>query len=257
MKIGILGNGQLGRMLAASVTDLHDVDVLLYDLNSHDDKALTSFLASVDRVTYETENIPAHIVDQLDAVADKVLPNLTALRTFQNRLKEKNALRNAGIATAEFRAVNSLDDLHMAVEELGLPLVLKTTTEGYDGKGQFVLKQPADAEKAWAAIGNRELIAEAFVDIIRELSVIGCRDRDGNMRFWPMTENVHYEGILRYSLYPPHNLDRSGTGTGICPSSGRQPGLCGHDHPGIIRDKKRAGGQRSGAAGAQFRSLVH
>ena len=207
MKIGILGNGQLGRMLAASVTDLNDVDVLLYDLNQHDDAALNAFLASVERVTYETENIPAHIVDQLDAVADKVLPNLTALRTFQNRLKEKNALRNAGIATAEFRAVNSLDDLHKAVEELGLPLVLKTTTEGYDGKGQFVLKQPADAEKAWAAIGNRELIAEAFVDIIRELSVIGCRDHQGNMVFWPMTENLHHEGILRYSLYPPHNLD--------------------------------------------------
>lgn len=207
MKIGILGNGQLGRMLADSVRDLQDIEVVLYDLNSHDDAGLTAFLNTVDRVTFETENIPAHLVDRLDAVADKVFPNLAALRTFQNRLKEKNALRDAGIATADFRAVNSLADLHQAIAELGLPMVLKTTTEGYDGKGQFVLRSPDDAETAWAAIGNRELIAEAFVAIIRELSVIGCRDRHGNMVFWPMTENLHYEGILRYSLYPPHALD--------------------------------------------------
>lgn len=206
MKIGILGNGQLGQMLADSVTDLTELDIQLYDLRAHSDEALSSFIAGVDRLGYETENIPAHIVTQLEAHADKLFPSLTALKTFQNRLLEKNALRAAGIQTADFCAVNSLDDVHNAVKTLGLPIVLKTTTEGYDGKGQYVLRQPEDAEPAWEAIGNRELIAEAFVTFSRETSVIASRDRDGNLVVWPMTENVHHEGILRYSLFPADGL---------------------------------------------------
>lgn len=202
MKIGILGNGQLGQMLSDSIKDLTGLEVSLYDLRAHSDEALDTFLASVDRVSYETENIPAHIVARLSAVEDKLYPSLRALKTFQNRLLEKNALRAAGIDTAEFRAVNSLADLHQAISELGLPIVLKTTTEGYDGKGQYVLRSPDDALPAWETIGNRELIAEAFVSFTRETSVIASRDIHGNMVVWPMTENVHHEGILRYSLYP-------------------------------------------------------
>lgn len=206
MKIGILGNGQLGQMLMDSVQDLPELDIHLYDLRAHSDDALTAFLASVDRVTYETENIPASIVALLEPMADKLYPSLTALKTFQNRLLEKNALRAAGIATADFCAVNSLTDLKDAIRTLGLPIVLKTTTEGYDGKGQYVLRSEADAEPAWQAIGNRELIAEAFVSFSRETSVIASRDQEGNIVVWPMTENVHHEGILRYSLYPAANL---------------------------------------------------
>ena len=202
MKIGILGNGQLGQMLAASVTDLADLEVSLYDLRAHEDSKLAAFIDGVDLVSFETENIPAHIVAQLEAVEEKVFPSLKALKTFQHRLHEKNALRAAGIATADFHAVNSLDDVHQAIEVLGLPIVMKTTTEGYDGKGQFVLRQPEDAESAWEAIGGRELIAEAFVPFLRETSVIASRDREGNTKVWPMTENIHHEGILRYSLYP-------------------------------------------------------
>lgn len=206
MKIGILGNGQLGQMLADSVTDLTELDIQLYDLRAHTDDALASFIAGVDLLGYETENIPAAIVALLEAHADKLFPSLTALKTFQNRLLEKNALRAAGIQTADFCAVNSLEDVHNAVKTLGLPIVLKTTTEGYDGKGQYVLRQPEDAELAWEAIGNRELIAEAFVTFSRETSVIASRDRDGNLVVWPMTENVHHEGILRYSLFPADGL---------------------------------------------------
>jgi len=202
MKIGILGNGQLGQMAMDSIQDLTDPEVSLYDLRNHSDEALDKFIASVDRVSYETENIPAHIVERLEPVADKLYPSLTALKTFQNRLLEKNALRAAGIATADFMAVNSLNDVKAAVEQLGLPIVLKTTTEGYDGKGQFVLRSADDAEPAWNAIGKRELIAEAFVTFTRETSVIASRDVNGNMVVWPMTENIHHEGILRYSLYP-------------------------------------------------------
>lgn len=206
MKIGILGNGQLGQMLSDSVQDISDIEVSLYDLRAHSDEALDAFLASVERVSFETENIPAHIVARLESVADKLYPSLKALKTFQNRLLEKTALRAAGIDTADFCAVNSLDDLRAAVEQLGLPIVLKTTTEGYDGKGQYVLRSPADAEPAWAAIGGRELIAEAFVSFERETSVIASRDVNGNMVIWPMTENVHHEGILRYSLFPAADL---------------------------------------------------
>ncbi|WP_221799491.1 5-(carboxyamino)imidazole ribonucleotide synthase [Oceanobacter mangrovi] len=202
MKIGILGNGQLGQMLEASVTDLTDLDISLYDLRAHSDEALEAFIAANDLISYETENIPAHIVAVLEGHADKLAPGLNALKVFQNRLLEKNALRAAGIATADFCAVNSLADVKAAVEQLGLPIVLKTTTEGYDGKGQFVLRSPDDAEPAWQAIGGRELIAEAFVTFSRETSVIASRSADGKVVIWPMTENVHHEGILRYSLYP-------------------------------------------------------
>lgn len=202
MKLGILGNGQLGQMLAASIKEQTDLSVNLYDLRAYDEASLQQFLNDNDRISYETENIPAHIVAQMESVEEKVYPSLTALKTFQNRLTEKNALRAAGIATAEFHAVNSLADIHDAVQKLGLPIIMKTTTEGYDGKGQFVLREPADATAAWAEIGNRELIAEAFVPFIREISVIGCRSESGDIKVWPMTENIHHEGILRYSLYP-------------------------------------------------------
>jgi 5-(carboxyamino)imidazole ribonucleotide synthase len=206
MKVGILGNGQLGQMLSDSIKDLADIEVLLYDLRAHSDTALAEFLTKVDIISYETENIPAAIVGQLEKVADKLYPNLTALKTFQNRLLEKNALRAAGIDTADFCAVNSLEDLQQAIVTLGLPIVLKTTTEGYDGKGQYVLRAPTDAKPAWESIGNRELIAEAFVPFLRETSVIASRDRKGNMVVWPLTENIHHEGILRYSLYPAIGL---------------------------------------------------
>ena len=211
MNIGILGNGQLGQMLAASISDLSDIQVSLYDLRAHSDATLQTFIASVDLIPYETENIPAAIVSQLESCADKLFPGLDALKTFQNRLLEKNALRAAGITTAEFAAVNSLDDLKAAITTLGLPIVLKTTTEGYDGKGQYVLRTAADAEPAWASIGNRELIAEAFVPFTRETSVIASRDRDGNLVIWPMTENVHHDGILRYSLYPAADVSDAKT----------------------------------------------
>ena len=208
MKVGILGNGQLGQMLENSITDLADIQVSLYDLRAHEDSLLEDFIAKVDVLSFETENIPAHIVEKLEAHSGKLLPGLNALKTFQHRLQEKNALRAAGIATADFCAVNSLEDIHTAINTLGLPIVLKTTTEGYDGKGQFVLKQKDDAKTAWQSIGNRELIAEAFVPFLRETSVIASRGKDGNIVVWPMTENVHHEGILRYSLYPAPALSQ-------------------------------------------------
>jgi len=204
--LGILGNGQLGQMLADSIAEQTDLSVNLYDLRAFDETSLQEFLIANDRISYETENIPAHIVAQMESVEAKVFPSLTALKTFQNRITEKNALRAAGIATAEFHAVNSLADIHDAIAHLGLPIIMKTTTEGYDGKGQFVLREAQDAQACWDEIGNRELIAEAFVPFIREISVIGSRSESGDIKVWPMTENIHHEGILRYSLYPAHGF---------------------------------------------------
>ena len=204
--LGVLGNGQLGQMLSDSIAEQTDLIVNLYDLRAYDETSLQQFLADNDRISYETENIPANIVSQLESVEAKIFPSLVALKTFQNRLTEKNALRAAGIQTAEFHAVHSLADIHEAIEKLGLPIIMKTTTEGYDGKGQFVLREPSDATAAWAEIGNRELIAEAFVPFIREISVIGCRAENGDIKVWPITENIHHEGILRYSLYPAHGF---------------------------------------------------
>ena len=132
----------------------------------------------------------ASFVRQVEEDACKLFPSMEGLKTFENRLLENRAWRAAGIDTAEFWAGNSLTDLHQAIDQLGLPLVLKTTTEGYDGKGQFVIKQADQAQQAWDSIGQRELIAEAFVTFERETSVIASRDQNGHMVVWPMPENV-------------------------------------------------------------------
>lgn len=207
MKIGILGNGQLGQMLKTSIQDITDIEVTLYDLRSHSPQALSKFIADQDRISFETENISQEIVEELQAHTNKLYPALNSLKTFQHRIKEKQALQKAGIKTAKFRAVNSLDDISLAIDELGLPLILKTTTEGYDGKGQFFLTSAQQTEEAWSLIGGRELIAESFVHFERELSIIACRDCNGSIKIWPMTENIHHEGILRCSLFPPSQLD--------------------------------------------------
>ena len=209
MRIGVLGNGQLGQMLQQSVADLADVDIALYDLRAHEEDKLIRFLDAADVVTFETENIPAALVTFLDNVKEKTFPSVDVLRTFQHRLQEKQALRAAGIATADFCAVRSRADIDEAVSQLGLPILLKTTTEGYDGKGQFLLKREEDSDAAWETLGDHELIAEAFVPFIREASVIASRGRDGDVTIWPMTENVHHQGILRYSIYPMKGLSEA------------------------------------------------
>ena len=207
MKIGILGNGQLGQMLQDSIVDCQDISVVLYDLRNHSTEKLECFLQQADRLSFETENIPEDIVAALASVQDKVYPSLDALKVFQNRLQEKNTLRNLGIPTVEFCAVNSREELQQSVATLGFPILLKTTTAGYDGKGQYLLQHHDDLENAWNTVGKKnELIAEAFVPFLREVSVIGCRDQHGNFQVWPMTENFHHGGILRYSRFPALNL---------------------------------------------------
>src|SRR5690606_33179184 len=131
-----------------------------------------------------------------------VHPHYRALAVAQDRLSEKQTFRRLGIATAPFAAVDSEADLARGVEELGLPAVLKTRRLGYDGKGQFVLRDAGDVGRAWAALGGAPLILEGFVAFERELSILAARGRDGDVAFYPLVENHHREGILRRSIAP-------------------------------------------------------
>ncbi len=217
-RIGVLGAGQLGRMMALAGTPL-DVEFVFFDqaknspsarlgevIDPNEDGALTRFIDSVDVVTYESENIDANLVERI-AQSTPVFPSSHSLRQSQHRLTEKNTFRDLGIATPDFKRVTSKVELISAVNALGTPVVLKTTTMGYDGKGQAVVKSIDDIDAAWEKLQGNELIAEAFVNFTRELSVIAARDTNGNTVVYPIAENDHHEGILRVSKVPAPNLD--------------------------------------------------
>jgi 5-(carboxyamino)imidazole ribonucleotide synthase len=158
-------------------------------------------------VTYEWEGVPAATARALEAEI-VVRPGPTALDVSQDRLIEKNTLRRLGVATAPFRAVDSLMDLESAVEALGLPAVLKTRQGGYDGKGQTVLQTESDLEPAWRLLGDTPLILEAFIPFVRELSIVAARGDGGEFRAYPVVENVHRDGILRVTHAPARFADQ-------------------------------------------------
>ena len=214
MKIGVLGGGQLGRMLAlAGMSHGHEFVFLepggeavrglgeLVAASADDAAALDRLAAQSDVVTYEFENVP---VRSARAVAARrpVFPPPEALEVSQDRVTEKSFFRSLGIPTADTAAVDSRADLDRAVAKLGLPAVLKTRRMGYDGKGQRVLRAPADLGPAWADLGRAALVLEAFVAFTRELSIVAVRGRDGAEVFYPLVENHHRDGILRRSLAP-------------------------------------------------------
>lgn len=216
-RVGVLGAGQLGRMMALAGTPL-DVDFVFFDeadntpssrlgdsIKPSSENALQRFIDSVDVVTYESENTDAELVEQINAQVP-VYPGSNSLRNSQHRLTEKNMFRSLGIDTPNFERVTTKEELVAAVEKLGTPIVLKTTTMGYDGKGQAVVKTEADINTAWEALQGNELIAEAFVTFSRELSVIAARDQLGHTVTYPLAENDHSEGILRVSRIPALNV---------------------------------------------------
>ncbi|MDR5906557.1 5-(carboxyamino)imidazole ribonucleotide synthase [Franzmannia qiaohouensis] len=219
MNIGVLGAGQLGRMLALAGYPLANRFTFL-DTTGHpsagigdvmidtDRRHLDTFLEKVDLVTYEFEHLPVSLVQAIEEVKP-VYPSSEAIRVCQNRAEEKALLDRLGIPTPAYRLVESAAELEAAARELGTPVVAKSVTEGYDGKGQAVLKDPAEAEAAWRAINHPRLIVEAFVDFVREVSIIAVRGRDGQVVFYPMAENQHVDGILRYSVAPLPDLDAS------------------------------------------------
>ncbi|MDT8407347.1 MAG: 5-(carboxyamino)imidazole ribonucleotide synthase [Methylococcales bacterium] len=210
MKIGILGGGQLARMLALAgvplglefVTIDPAQDACAAPVSEHwqgayDDPVLLERLGQVcDYVTYEFENIPVAIVEQL-ARTVPVYPSAQALAMSQDRLIEKQFLNELGIATAPFAAIDSLAQLEAEAGRLNFPAILKTRRFGYDGKGQFVIKKPDDLHAAWTAMAGHALILEGFVPFCREVSILAARSPSGDKVYYPLSENQHHKGILR------------------------------------------------------------
>lgn len=214
--IGILGGGQLGRMIAIATAQLGyrthiyapeesgpaaDVSPRWTQGAYEDAAALAAFADSVDVVTYEFENIDPAAIEVL-STHGLVRPGAQALRVAQDRLAEKNFVRDLGGLTAPFAPVESLDDLEQALTLVGSRAILKTNRMGYDGKGQARLNEPGDAIGAWNAIGRQSAILEGFVTFDQEFSVILVRAADGNVRFWDSAANVHVDGILSTSTVP-------------------------------------------------------
>jgi 5-(carboxyamino)imidazole ribonucleotide synthase len=212
--IGIIGGGQLGRMLSlaaaqlgyrAHVFDPHaapcaaDVAAVFTRAAFDDAEALERFAAQVDVATYEFENLP---VEPLRSLGAKLRPGLKSLAVAQDRAEEKSFIAGAGARVAAWRPVESQADVDAAVADLGLPLVLKTRRYGYDGKGQAWIRSPGEAKAAWAAIGGEPAIAEAAVAFDAEYSVILARLADGGHAVWDSAENSHRDGILRRSVVP-------------------------------------------------------
>ena len=217
--VGILGGGQLARMLALSGAPLglrflvldstpdacaaQFAPLLQADYRDHD--ALAAFADQVDVATFDFENVPAESARWL-AERVPVFPSPRALAVAQDRLAEKSLFRELGIPVPEFADVTSRAALDDALVRIGTPCILKTRRLGYDGKGQFRIKSPADADAAWTALSAQAdtvgLILEGFVAFQRELSVVAVRGRDGELRAWPLTENWHESGILSASLAP-------------------------------------------------------
>jgi 5-(carboxyamino)imidazole ribonucleotide synthase len=181
----------------APVDDLGEVVRAAYD----DMGALDAFADGLDVVTYEFENVPVasarHLAERLP-----VHPSPSALAEGQDRLAEKEAFVEAGIPTAPFRSVDGPEALEAALEEIGLPAVLKTRRFGYDGKGQAVLRVPEDAEGIWQELGGGSLLLEGFVPFRRELSIVAVRAVDGSCAFYPLIQNEHRDGILWKSTAP-------------------------------------------------------
>lgn len=215
MKIGILGGGQLARMLALAAYPLGirtvcidpSVDACAKDVTNvlaadyADEAQLKAFAEQVDVITFETENIPLTAAECVAAVKP-LHPGLPALKTGQDRRLEKNLFKELRIPTPLFFPIDSFADLENAIKKTGLPAVLKTCRFGYDGKGQYVIKKQDDLTKAWRLLGGQALILEQFMPFDRELSLIAVRDQKQQIQFYPLVENQHREGILRLSMAP-------------------------------------------------------
>ena len=219
MKIGIVGAGQLGRMMALAGYPL-GFDFLFLDKDAGtpggqvapllagalDDRGLLGQLMQrCEVVTFDWENIPVASLENLPGSA-RISPPLRALAAAQDRLTEKRSFELLGIPTTRYAAVDSRETLALAVQTIGLPGVLKTRRLGYDGKGQFVLRKPADLDRAWEALGKAPLLYENLVPFDAEVSVIAVRGQDGAVGFYPLNLNVHREGILRLTRAPYGNV---------------------------------------------------
>jgi 5-(carboxyamino)imidazole ribonucleotide synthase len=216
MIVGILGGGQLGRMLSLAAAEMGlSCHIYCPDPKSpafavaaartvapyEDEAALAAFAGAVDVVTFEFENVPSATVAFL-AGRSTVFPGALALSVAQDRLLEKRLMEREGIAVAPFAEVGKQADIYSAIAKTGRPALLKTRRLGYDGKGQALIRAGDDPVAAWRAIGETSAILEAFVPFEREISVILVRARDGEVRTYDIAENVHEGGILATTTVP-------------------------------------------------------
>lgn len=216
--IGILGGGQLGRMLAVAAAQLgyrthiyapeekcvaDQVASGRTRANYRDEAALETFARACDVVTYEFENVP---VDALPGVERHrpLRPALGALEIAQSRSAEKRFVNDLGGATAPYALAGDASELETAIASVGVPAIVKTDRLGYDGKGQVRLTEAPDAAELWNELGGRPLIVEGLIEFEREFSVIMVRGTDGEVRFWPLCENNHRDGILSETVLPAH-----------------------------------------------------
>ncbi len=214
--IGIVGGGQLGRMLARAASRMgYKTHIFTPEKDSpashvatattigayQDATALRAFAQSVDVITFEFENIPAETLVMLDAIT-VVRPKPSVLFTTRHRLREKEFIRAQGISTAPFAPVRTADELGQAIKTIGTPSVLKTCELGYDGKGQVVIKSPEEAAKAWASLGKTDCILEGFINFTAEASMIVARSTHAEMRCYPLVENIHRDHILYKTIAP-------------------------------------------------------
>lgn len=221
--IGILGGGQLGRMLAMAAARLgfkthiyspagdnpaFAVSHQNTQADFDDENALRAFAAACDVVTYEWENVPVDTCDLIDTICP-VRPGADVLRISQDRIAEKTFISGLGIAVPDFHPAGSLAELEEAVTLIGRPGVLKTRRFGYDGKGQTRIKDDTPLADAWAAIGEQPAILEAFVPFDREVSVIAARGLDGTVAAFDIPQNLHENGILRSSTVPAQLKSRT------------------------------------------------
>ena len=221
MKIGVLGAGQLGRMLALSAYPLgHQMRFLALSeedpssllgktfIHNNNPEMVSNFADSSDIVTYESENTDVTIVNEISKNT-KGFPSDKSLYISQHRGREKALLDALKIPCAPYQMVNSLDDLKSAIKNIGIPSLLKTATDGYDGKGQFLIKSETQIHEAWEKMAGAESILEGFVNFKRELSLIAVRGIDGSLEYYPLVENSHHEGILRLTIAPAQNISAS------------------------------------------------
>ncbi|MDP4032196.1 MAG: ATP-grasp domain-containing protein, partial [Pseudorhodobacter sp.] len=214
--IGILGGGQLGRMLSVAASRLgfqcHIFEpgaappaghvAARVTTASYDDlAALRAFAESVDVITYEFENVPAASLDALEALRP-IRPSRRALAVSQDRIAEKDFLTGLGLTTAPYAKVTDLASLQAALTQTGTPAILKTTRLGYDGKGQARIMTPDDAPAAWEAMNGAESVLEGFIDFSHEVSAIAARGLDGSVACYDPGENVHRGGILHTTTLP-------------------------------------------------------
>ncbi|MFN3721834.1 MAG: 5-(carboxyamino)imidazole ribonucleotide synthase [Paracoccaceae bacterium] len=214
--IGILGGGQLGRMLSVAASRLGfqshiyepgtappagHTSARLTTAPYEDLCALRAFAETVDVITFEFENIPTASLDALEALRE-VRPNRRALAVSQERIAEKDFLTGLGLTTAPYARVTDLASLQTALDRIGTPAILKTTRLGYDGKGQARILSPDEAPAAWAAMNGAEAVLEGFIDFTHEVSVIAARGRDGAVACYDPGENVHRNGILHTTTLP-------------------------------------------------------